>query len=115
MRTHHILPYPNARTFWSREAGRLQTWASRHLLVEQYYEQQRRPLFISPLNVDQLPVWGWAASSVPNLFEVTLSPVPSDVAAALDVINDHDDAPSRPRGPILPVAGMVEDSISLNY
>ena len=112
IRTHLVVPYPSQRSFWAREAGALQTWASRHSLVEQYYQQCRQPLVIPPHDVDQLPVWGWGAGPAPSPFDVTFYPVPSDLNAWLAVVESTGSGPSLPDGVPLPAAGMREGPLS---
>jgi hypothetical protein len=112
IRTHYILPYPDATSFWPRRADRrFQTWASVHPQLEVYYRHYPLSTGVIPYaEVDQLPTSGWERGHHPNKLDITLPPIPSDLDSWLDTVQLPSAAPV-PTIP-LPSAGVVDGQIS---
>jgi hypothetical protein len=113
IRTHWILPYPSAHSFWSRGPHRrLQTWASVHRRLVQYY-QCRVPTHsgvIPTYEVDDLPVSGWERGSAPSSLDVELPLVPTDLNEWLAAIEDS--PPDSVRDIPLPAPGVRPTDLS---
>jgi hypothetical protein len=120
IRTHWILPYPSASLFWSRgQRGRkLQTWASVHPQLLQYYQQQQQrpgqtPRIIQPYEVEKLPLTGWIRSDHPFSLDVVLPSIPTDLDAWLAAVVEPS-AAAAALAPLipLPAIGVRESSLS---
>lgn len=113
IRTHWILPYPNTALFWSRGGGRkLQTWASIHPELEQYY-QEHQPGHggtLQPYEVEELPITGWVRGNSPGALDVELPPIPTDLDAWLARAAEQPTAPALEIP--LPAIGVRDGDLS---
>lgn len=98
IRTNWIIPYPSKSAFWSRTTGvrgqvgqiqnKLQTWASEHPWVSQYYRDHPPVGHNIPVeDFNQLPISGWQRARVPMELSLTLPVIPHDPSVSFTTVS----------------------------
>ncbi|KMU73018.1 hypothetical protein CISG_09726 [Coccidioides immitis RMSCC 3703] len=85
--SHWILLYPSTAVFWTHgKEGKLQSWASTHSGLVNYFQQYQPELTIIELDmIDELLLAGWKAGGQSLSLDVTLSSVSSNLDAWLAI------------------------------